>query len=365
MPGVFNKKILISENKTIIEALRLLDEIAEKVLFVVDSNSKLLGALTDGDIRRYLLSGQSMENDISTIYNRNPKYLTLKECTDENIKEIFLKNKIEAIPIIDDRQCVINILTWDRVFSEKNKTKLKKRRMNIPVIIMAGGKGTRLDPFTKILPKPLIPIGDKPIIEVIMDKFHAFGMTDFYVTLNHKSKMIKAYFEEFKTKYKIKYIDEEKPLGTAGGLKYLPSEVSGTIFVTNSDIIIEGDYEKILKFHKDNKNEITIVASVKNYNIPYGVCEIENGGILQKIKEKPNLSFLVNTGMYVLNSSVLSMIPEGEFYHITQLIDDLKCDGRRIGVYPISENAWMDVGEWSKYKETLGKFQQHVTEIRL
>lgn len=354
---MFNKKILISENKSIIEALRLLDETADKVLFVVDSNSKLFGALTDGDIRRYLLSGQSMENDISTIYNRKPKYLSEKECTDENLKKMFLKNKIEVIPIIDDRQQVISIATWDKVFCEKNKTKLKKRKINIPVVIMAGGKGTRLDPFTKILPKPLIPIGDKPIIEVIMDKFHAFGMTDFYVTLNHKSKMIKAYFEEFKTKYKIKYIDEEKPLGTAGGLKYLPPEVAGVIFVTNSDIIIEGDYGKILKFHKENKNEITIVASVKNYNIPYGVCEIENGGILQKIKEKPNLSFLVNTGMYVLNSNVLSTIPAGEFYHITQLIEDIKCGGKRVGVFPISENAWMDVGEWGKYKETLEKFK--------
>lgn len=354
---MFNKKILISENKSIIEALRLLDETAEKVLFVVDSDSKLLGALTDGDIRRYLLSGQCMENDISTVYNNKPKYLSEKECTDENLKKIFLKNKIEVVPILDDSRHVINIATWDKVFSGKNKTRLNKRRINVPVVIMAGGKGTRLDPFTKILPKPLIPIGDKPIIEVIMDKFHAFGMMDFYVTLNHKSKMIKAYFEEFKTKYKITYIDEEKPLGTAGGLKYLPSEVSGIIFVTNSDIIIEGDYRKILKFHKDNKNEITIVASVKNYNIPYGVCEIENGGILRKIKEKPNLSFLVNTGMYVVNSSVLSIIPEGEYYHITQLIEDIKCRGKRIGVYPVSENAWMDVGEWEKYKETLGKFK--------
>jgi len=354
---MFNKKILISENKSIIEALRLLDETADKVLFVVDSNSKLLGALTDGDIRRYLLSGQSMENNISTFYNKNPKYLSEKECTDESLKKMFLKYKIEIIPILDDSRHVINVATWDKVFSEKNKTKLKKRKINVPVVIMAGGKGTRLDPFTKILPKSLIPIGDKPIIEVIMDKFHEFGMADFYVTLNHKSKMIKAYFEEFKTKYKIKYIDEEKPLGTAGGLKYLPPEVSGVIFVTNSDIIIEGDYRKILKFHKENKNEITIVASVKNYNIPYGVCEIENGGILQKIKEKPDLSFLVNTGMYVVNSSALSIIPAGEYYHITQLIDDLKCDGRRIGVYPISENAWMDVGEWGKYKETLERFK--------
>ena len=354
---MFNKKLLIQNNIKIVDAMRLLSETADKVLFVVDSDSKLLGALTDGDIRRYLLSGQFIENDISTVYNKKPKYLSEKECTDENLKKMFLKNKIEVVPILDESHRVINIATWDKVFGEENKTGLNKRRINVPVVIMAGGKGTRLDPFTKILPKPLIPIGDKPIIEVIMDKFHAFGMTDFYVTLNHKSKMIKAYFEEFKTKYKIKYIDEEKPLGTAGGLKYLPPEVSGVIFVTNSDIIIEGDYRKILKFHKENKNEITIVASVKNYNIPYGVCEIENGGILQKIKEKPSLSFLVNTGMYVVNSSALSIIPEGEYYHITQLIDDLKCDGRRIGVYPISENAWMDVGEWSKYKETLGKFR--------
>ena len=354
---MYNKRLLIRNDISIIVALKFLDETAEKVLFVVDEGNHLLGALTDGDIRRYLLSGQCMENDISTVYNKKPKYLSEKEYTDENLKKMFLKNKIEVVPILDENHRVINIATWDKVFSEKNNTKFKKRKINIPVVIMAGGKGTRLDPFTKILPKPLIPIGDKPIIEVIMDKFHAFGMTDFYVTLNHKSKMIKAYFEEFKTKYKIKYIDEEKPLGTAGGLKYLPPEVAGVIFVTNSDIIIEGDYRKILKFHKDNKNEITIVASVKNYNIPYGVCEIENGGTLRKIKEKPSLSFLVNTGMYVVNSSALSIIPEGEYYHITQLIDDLKCDGRRIGVYPISENAWMDVGEWSKYKETLERFK--------
>lgn len=355
---MFNKKILISDNISIIEALKLLDETADKVLFVVDQDTKLLGALTDGDIRRYLLNGSSLEDNIVAVYNPNPKFVLENECTVDKLKNTFLKYKIEVIPILDINHRVINISFWDKVFSDK-KTKPSRKRIKtkVSVVIMAGGKGTRLDPFTKILPKPLIPIGDKPIIEVIMDKFHAFDMMDFYVTLNHKSKMIKAYFEEFKTKYKIKYIDEEKPLGTAGGLKYLPPEVAGVIFVTNSDIIIEEDYGKILKFHKENKNEITIVASVKNYNIPYGVCEIGNGGTLRKIKEKPDLSFLVNTGMYVVNSSALSTIPEGEFYHITQLIEDIKRSGKRVGVFPISENAWMDVGEWSKYKETLERFK--------
>jgi NDP-sugar pyrophosphorylase family protein len=222
---------------------------------------------------------------------------------------------------------------------------------------MAGGKGTRLDPFTKILPKPLIPIGDQPILELIMDRFHTYGMEQFYITLNHRSKMIKAYFEEFKTKYKIRYVDEKKPLGTAGGLKYLSDTTSGPIFVSNSDIIIEEDYGKILVFHKNNKNDITIVASVKNYNIPYGICEIENGGILKNITEKPNFNFLVNTGMYIIDSSVINLIPEGEFYHITDLIEDCKKTGGRIGVFPISEKSWIDIGEWEMYKKALERFK--------
>lgn len=349
---------MIPDNIRIVEALRLLDETAEKVLFVVDEENKLLGALTDGDIRRYLLKGKSLEDNIADVYNPNPKFVLEKEYSIDKLKKYFLKDKLDVIPILDEHHRLINIASWDKVFSDKEKKPSRKKiKIKVPVVIMAGGKGTRLDPFTKILPKPLIPIGDKPVLELIMDNFHEFGMADFYVTLNHKSKMIKAYFEEFKTKYKITYIDEDKPLGTAGGLKYLPAKVTGPIFVSNSDILIEEDYGKILKFHKDNKNEITIVASVKNYNIPYGVCEIENGGILRKIKEKPNLSFLVNTGMYIVNSSALDMIPEGEFYHITQLIDDIKCNGKRVGVFPISENAWMDVGEWGKYKETLEKFK--------
>lgn len=354
---MFNKKILVNDNIKIIEALKLLDETADKVLFVVDNDSKLLGALTDGDIRRYLLNGRNLEDNIFDVYNRSPKFVLEKDYTIDSLKKYFLKYKVPVIPILDEHHKLINVAFWEKVFSEKSNRRAK-RKIHIPVVIMAGGRGTRLDPFTKILPKPLIPIGDKPIIELIMDKFHEYGMADFYVTLNHKSKMIKAYFEEFKTKYKITYIEEDKPLGTAGGLKYLPSKVSGAFFVSNSDIIIEEDYGKILKFHKENRNEITIVASVKNYNIPYGVCEIENGGKLRKIKEKPNLSFLVNTGMYIVNSSALNTIPKDKFYHITQLIEDIKSDGKRIGVFPVSENAWIDIGEWEKYKETLEKFNK-------
>ncbi|MGV8058384.1 MAG: sugar phosphate nucleotidyltransferase [Smithellaceae bacterium] len=350
---MYNKKLLIDSSIKIITALKLLDETADKVLFVVDQDNRLLGTLTDGDIRRYLLSGRSLEDAISEVYNKSPKALLDKEYFQENAKKILLKYKLTMIPIIDEKKLLLNIVSWDKIFSEEKKKPKKRKNIKVPVVIMAGGKGTRLDPFTKILPKPLIPIGDKPIIELIMDKFHEFGMRDFYVTLNHKSKMIKAYFEEFKTKYGITYIDEKIPLGTAGGLKYLQGKISGPIFVSNSDIIIEEDYSKILKFHNNNRNEITIVASVKNYNIPYGVCEIENGGILREIKEKPSLCFLVNTGMYIVNSTALNIIPQDEFYHITQLIQDLKNAGSKIGVFPVSEKSWMDIGEWEKYKEVL------------
>lgn len=355
---MFNKKYLVDSQISIIEALRRLDETAGKALLVVDIEDHLMGTVTDGDIRRYLLNGRSLEDNIIGVYKRDPIRLTRDNYSEEKAKAIFLEYKISLLPIIDKDNRVIDVISWDRAFSDEDLGgKRKIRAINVPVVIMAGGRGTRLDPFTKILPKPLIPIGDKPIIELIMDRFHESGMKDFYVTLNHKSKMIKAYFEEFKTKYRIKYIDEKQPLGTAGGLRYLPDNLTGPVFVSNSDIIIEEDYRKILRFHRQNRNEITIVASVKNYNIPYGVCEIDNGGILKKISEKPSFNFLINTGMYVVNSGVMGMIPEGKHYHITELIEDAKSSGLRIGVFPISEKSWIDIGEWENYKKALEHFK--------
>ena len=354
---MYNKKLLIKDNIGIIDALRQLDETAEKVLFVVDNDTQLLGTLTDGDVRRSLLNGKSLKDTISEIYNKNPKFLYDGTYSREKAKKICLKYKTPLLPITDRDNKLINVISWEKIFSDGEHKAIKRRKkIHVPVVIMAGGKGTRLDPFTKILPKPLIPIGDKPIIELIIDKFREYGMDDFYITLNHRSKMIKAYFEEFKTKYHLTYIDEKEPLGTAGSLKYLPSKITGSFFVSNSDIIIEEDYPKILKFHEGNGNDITIVASVKDYIIPYGVCEIENGGVLSKISEKPNFSFLVNTGMYVVDSGVVPFIPAGQFYQFTQLIEEVKSRGRRIGVFPISEKSWIDIGEWEMYKQAMEKF---------
>jgi dTDP-glucose pyrophosphorylase len=353
---MFNKQLLIDKNFCIKEALRRLDETAEKVLFVVDNENKLLGALTDGDVRRYLLSGKSLQGDISNIFNNAPKFIYEKNLVSDDVRELFIKYKLPLLPVLDSNNKICQIIKWESLFSKDEHIGIKRKKIKLPVVIMAGGKGTRLDPFTKVLPKPLIPIGDKPIIEIIIDKFYEFGIRDFYITLNDKGRMIKAYFEDFNPRYKINYVEEKKPLGTAGALKYMEGKAVGDFFVSNSDIIIEEDYSEISKFHHRMKNDITLVASVKHYNVPYGICDIESGGNLLGIREKPDFSFLVNTGMYVLNSKVIDIIPRNEFYHMTQLIHDIKNNGGKVGVYPVSEKSWIDIGEWTSYKKAVEKF---------
>jgi NDP-sugar pyrophosphorylase family protein len=218
---------------------------------------------------------------------------------------------------------------------------------------MAGGKGTRLDPFTRILPKPLIPIGDKAIIDIIMERFSRHGVKEYFVSVNHKAKMIRSYFEEMATQYRIHYIEEEKPLGTAGSLKFLKDRIKDSVLVSNCDTIIDCDYSEITKFHKNNNYQISIVGSLKHFIIPYGICEIENGGLLRNLTEKPEYDYLVNTGMYILTNETLDLIPENQQYHITDLIKTVKNNGGRIGVFPISEKSWIDIGQWDEYRKSL------------
>jgi dTDP-glucose pyrophosphorylase len=349
------KDFFIPVTESIINAMKQLDVTGEKILFVVCDNDKLFGTLTDGDIRRWILSGGSLSETVDKICNQKPMFV-YQDYDPNSVKQKMLETKLECIPVISDDNTLVQLLFKKDLFEEPHLHKIVDK-IDVPVVIMAGGKGTRLDPFTKILPKPLIPIGDKSVIEIIMDKFVEYGINRFHISINHKSKIIKSYFEEIKADYQLNFIEEEKALGTAGSLTYINGIIKETFIVTNCDIIIDANYKEMLDFHKKNKNDLTLVASIKKFSVPYGVCEIENGGVLLKINEKPSFTFLVNTGMYYLEPALLDMIPKSEFFHMTHLIEKVKENGGKVGIFPISENSWIDTGEWEEYRRAVAKFQ--------
>ena len=345
------KDLSINPSATIKEAMKALDKTAEKVLLVVDGEKKLLGSLTDGDIRRHILKEQNLTGTIESAYYRNTIFVLQKDYDEEKIKELLRQNKIDLIPILDRNHKIVDFVTWQKAFG--NNRKEDAQNLDVPVVVMAGGRGTRLEPFTRVLPKPLIPVGDKPVIDHIIDRFRAFGVSEFYLTIHHMSKILRAYFEEKAPEYSIGFAEEIEPLGTAGSLKLLAEKLNRPFFVSNCDIIIEADYSDLYLFHKKNNHDITLVASTKQINIPYGICELNSAGSLEKIQEKPEYNYLVNTGMYVLNPEVIDLIPADKFFHITHLMDKVLGNKGTIGVYPVSEQAWIDVGQWAEYRKAL------------
>ena len=339
-------KYLIDSQKNIRQSMKKLDKSNQKILFVVKDDSSLFGALSDGDIRRWILSGNDLDNHIEIVCNKKP--ITFRDDYNlEDVKNTMLEHRVHAIPILDHNNRIIDILFWDTVFDTNHHYEIKGN-LNIPVVIMAGGTGKRLDPFTKILPKPLIPIGERSVLEVVIDKFREYGIKEYHISVFHKANMIKAYLDELDKPYIINYLEESKPLGTAGVLSQLKESIKDSLFLTNCDTIINCNYKDLLEFHDKNNYDITLVGSMINYRIPYGICEIENEGKLVSLKEKPEYSYLVSTGMYVLRKT-----PHDEYYNMTDLIDNVRAIDGKIGVYPVSEKSWLDTGEWKEYKKTV------------
>lgn len=342
------EKYKILDNSSIKEAIKILDNGGIGFSTVVNDSNDVVGIISDGDFRRAILSGIKLTENVQKIMNKKFNYLSTN-FTEKDIIKLFNSKPIQQIPILDGNK-LVEIITKD--LRSEISDKLNTLPKNISVVIMAGGKGTRLAPFTHILPKALIPIGGKPIIEIIMDEYAKFGLKKFYISVNHKAKMLKAYFDDHNSDYSFSYIKEEKPLGTAGALKFLEGKIKSPFFVSNCDIIIKDDYSKVFEFHQEGNYEVTLVASMQHHTLPYGVCEIENGGSLKSIKEKPEYDILVNTGMYLINPNILKYIPYNEFFHITHLIEKLYAENIRIGVYPVSEKSWLDIGQWEEYKKT-------------
>lgn len=350
------KLFLGKRRVTVKDAMKKMDEADEKILFMVDDDERLLGSLTDGDIRRWILKEGALLESVDKAFNLHPVFVN-EDYNIGHVKKVMVNQRIKYIPVVNKRHKIVDLLVWEDIFKSKQKN---KNNLEAPVVMMAGGTGLRLDPFTKILPKPLIPIGDKAVSEIIMERFNECGCKDFYLMLGHKAEMVKTYFHNIGDKYKITYIQENEPLGTSGALHLLPEDFSEDFFVTNCDTIIKADYRDMYKFHLDNEYDMTLISSMQHLTVPYGVIEIDNHGYLRKISEKPEYDFLANTGMYVFKKSILTLIPKGKIFHITDLINIAKKEGRRVGVYPISRKSWLDVGQWEEYRRTLREFDAWV-----
>lgn len=346
----YSKRIqnkIISAEMSIVKTMKLMDETFTKIMLVFDEN-KFIGIITNGDLQRAIIANIPLNTHIREIINNEGKIYAHINDDCETIREWMTAKRAELMPIVDENNNLVDVIFWDDIL-EGTSQKTLFTSINIPVVIMAGGKGSRLAPLTNVYPKPLIPIGEKTIVETIMDKFVAHNCHDFYMSVNYKADTIKNYFDFINNPdYNINFFQEEKPLGTAGSLRLLKDKINSTFFVSNCDILIEEDYSEILNYHRNNHNELTVVAAVKTISIPYGTITTGENGILESIEEKPTLSFKINTGLYILEPSLIDEIPD-EFYHITHLMDKLKSEGRRVGVYPISQNDWKDMGEWNEY----------------
>jgi dTDP-glucose pyrophosphorylase len=335
----------ISDDSTILQALQKMDTINRKLLLVFKVN-KFIGVLSIGDLQKAIIANLPFDYTIRKLLREDFVYAKVKDPR-QQVLEIMKKHRIECMPVLDENINLVDAYLWEDVFGGDRQ---KGIELNLPVVIMAGGKGTRLKPLTNVIPKPLIPINNKTIIEDIMDRFVEHGCHKFYLSVNYKAELIRYYFDDLNSaQYSIEYFQEDKPLGTAGSLSLLKGKINQTFFVSNCDILIDQDYSEILKYHRENKNEITIVAALKHYPIPYGIIETGLNGSLLQLVEKPDLTFKINSGMYIIEPHLMKEIPDNTFFHITELIEKVLKRQGFIGVFPISERSWSDIGSWAEY----------------
>lgn len=336
---------------TLMNALKLMDAIERKLLIVCDG-ALFIGVLSIGDIQRAIINKISLDEPVEHYMRKDFIYAKTGDSI-EDIKYIMKRERIECMPIVDENGLLERVLEWNEIFSE---SPVADNVLNLPVVIMAGGKGERLKPLTNFFPKPLIPVSQKTIIEEIMDRFVSFSCNRFYLSVNYKAELISEYFNNLSNEnYHISYIKEDTPSGTAGSLALLKGQIYTTFFVSNCDILVEADLASLVKYHKDNNNAATMVSAVKDYSIPYGILETSSNGELTEIKEKPEVVYQVNAGLYVLEPIVFDYIKENEFLNITDLMLKLKENGMTVGVFPVSEKSWKDMGNWSEYLKMINQ----------
>ena len=339
------KSRIISPSASLLDAMKQMDEVKVKILLVLEGEH-FEGLVTIGDIQRAIIKNIALKEPVSRILNKNKIYGYQSE-GEGSIREKMRKMRAEVMPILDEQGELVDVWFWSDLFKKADLT--QREKINLPVVIMAGGKGTRLKPITNVIPKPLVPIGDKTILETILDQVEEIGCTKFYMSVNYKADIMKYYLCQLEHQYDIEFFEEDKPLGTIGSVALLKGKITTPFFVSNCDSINEQDYRDVYDYHLENHNDMTIVTMVKSLRMPYGVIETGEDGLMTRLTEKPEQTYQVNTGVYILNPECIDEIPAGEFFHITHLMEKVRQRGGRVGCFPVSEHAWHDMGEWPEY----------------
>lgn len=342
------KDVIIQPKTTILETMKIIDATTMQFAAVVDVNMFLLGTVTDGDIRRGILKGLSLDTSISEVMNTSPI------CEREGYKSLYYKKrmrerKLKQLPLISSDNLLQRI-----VFSDELELTTKKANK---VLLMVGGLGTRLRPLTDTIPKPMLNIGSKPIVETIMESFKNYGFTNFILSVNYKKEIIMDYFQDgTHLGVNIEYIEETKRLGTAGALSLLSEKPSEPFFVMNGDLLTKVNFEQLLDFHYETNSTATMCVREYEYQIPYGVIETENHQLLSII-EKPIHKSFVNAGIYVLNPSALEQVPKGEFYDMPELYKRLMKEQEKVSAFPVRE-YWLDIGRLDDYEQAKDEYEE-------
>ncbi|WP_122642465.1 sugar phosphate nucleotidyltransferase [Luxibacter massiliensis] len=346
----------IPPNTTVRRAIEKIDKLSHKAVFITDTKNKLLGLFTEGDMRKFILADGNLSAPITEAMNTNP--VVFDSVTSARIAQ--KEKRMVVYPVVSSQGELMDVI-FNHGKSEKQKN--RSGLQDIPLVIMAGGKGTRLYPYTKVLPKALIPIGDITITERIINQFHSYGCRDVHFILNHKANMIKSYYDDLSKDYVVHYYTESTFLGTGGGLGLLKGQIHNTFFLSNCDIIINDDLDCAVKTHKKQRNVITFLCAVKNLVVPYGVVNTDAAGQITQMVEKPEYSFLTNTGVYIIEPEVIEELPENKFIHFPEIAKRYMDQGQNVGVFPISESSWMDMGEFTEMNKMMKVFEGNKDEI--
>ena len=341
------REIVVTENQTLLETMRIIDKTSLQFAVVVDQDHHLLGTVTDGDIRRGILRGEGLEVPISSIMNAHPTSAKSGLSTNK-YKQLMRTKKLKQLPIVNEVNQLVDILFIDTFDTPKNKNQ---------VVLMLGGLGTRLRPLTNDIPKPMLKVGNKPIIETIIDGFKQYGYTNFIFSVNYKKEVIQDYFQTGETfGITINYIEEQKRMGTAGALSLLENRPTEPFFVMNGDLLTQINFDQLMQFHLEHQSVATMCVREYEYEVPYGVIETD-GTDLVSIKEKPIHRSFVNAGIYILSPEVFDYIPVDTFYDMPTLFETLIGHGKKTSVFPIHE-TWLDIGQADDFTRATEKYKE-------